>query len=132
MVYVAETDEKAVKTALAEAAQAYRGFLPETDDPAELKRFQQEHAQRYIERKEFGAADIALHLLDGEWLLAHDLVLIGSPDTVGESSKRSRAKASSTPFRRVQFRPARRGGSDALDPPLRPEGDPAAPRLQPF
>jgi alkanesulfonate monooxygenase SsuD/methylene tetrahydromethanopterin reductase-like flavin-dependent oxidoreductase (luciferase family) len=88
VVYVDETDEKAVKTALADAAQAYRGFLPETDDPAQLKKFQQEHAQRYIERKEFGAADIALHLLDGEWLLAHDLMLIGSPDTVAKKLKK--------------------------------------------
>jgi alkanesulfonate monooxygenase SsuD/methylene tetrahydromethanopterin reductase-like flavin-dependent oxidoreductase (luciferase family) len=88
VVYVDETDEKALKTALAEAGQAYRGFLPETDDPAELKRFQQEHAQRYIERREFGAADIALHLLDADWLLAHDLILIGSPDTVAKKLKK--------------------------------------------
>ncbi|HVA13986.1 MAG TPA: LLM class flavin-dependent oxidoreductase [Stellaceae bacterium] len=88
VVYVDETDEKAVKTALADAGQAYRGFLPETDDPAELKRHQQEHAQRYIERKEFGAADIALHLLDGDWLLAHDLILIGSPETVAKKLKK--------------------------------------------
>lgn len=88
VVYVDETDEKAVQTALADAGQAYRGFLPETDDPAQLKKFQQEHAQRYIERKEFGAADIALHLLDGEWLLAHDLMLIGSPDTVAKKLKK--------------------------------------------
>jgi alkanesulfonate monooxygenase SsuD/methylene tetrahydromethanopterin reductase-like flavin-dependent oxidoreductase (luciferase family) len=88
VVYVDETDEKALKVALAEAGQAYRGFLPETDDPDELKRFQQEHAQRYIERKEFGAADIALHLLDPDWLLAHDLILIGSPDTVAKKLKK--------------------------------------------
>jgi alkanesulfonate monooxygenase SsuD/methylene tetrahydromethanopterin reductase-like flavin-dependent oxidoreductase (luciferase family) len=88
VVYVDETDEKALKTALAEAGQAYRGFLPETDDPAELQRFQLEHAQRYIERKEFGAADIALHLLDHDWLLAHDLILIGSPDTVAKKLKK--------------------------------------------
>jgi alkanesulfonate monooxygenase SsuD/methylene tetrahydromethanopterin reductase-like flavin-dependent oxidoreductase (luciferase family) len=88
VVYVDETDEKALKTALAEAGQAYRGFLPETDDPAELKRHQQEHAQRYIGRGEIGAADIALHLLDADWLLAHDLILIGSPDTVAQKLKK--------------------------------------------
>jgi len=59
-----------------------------TDDPEELKRFQQEHVQRYIERKEFGAADIAAHLLDADWLHAHDLVLIGSPDTVAQKLKK--------------------------------------------
>jgi alkanesulfonate monooxygenase SsuD/methylene tetrahydromethanopterin reductase-like flavin-dependent oxidoreductase (luciferase family) len=88
VVYVDETDEKALQTALADAGQAYRGFLPETDDPVALKRFQQEHAQRYIERGEIGAADIALHLLDPDWLLAHDLILIGSPDTVAKKLKK--------------------------------------------
>jgi alkanesulfonate monooxygenase SsuD/methylene tetrahydromethanopterin reductase-like flavin-dependent oxidoreductase (luciferase family) len=88
VVYVDETDEKALKTALAEAGQAYRGFLPQTDDPAELKRFQEEHAQRYVDRKEHGAAEIALHLLDADWLLAHDLILIGSPDTVAKKLKK--------------------------------------------
>ena len=88
VVYVDETDEKARKIALAEAGQAYRGFLPETDDPAELQRFKQEHAQHFIERGEIGAADIALHLLDADWLLAHDLILIGSPDTVARKLKK--------------------------------------------
>ncbi len=53
----------------------------ETDDPVALKRFQQEHAQRYIERGEIGAADIALHLLDPDWLLCAHLILIGSRPT---------------------------------------------------
>ncbi|HEY3916902.1 MAG TPA: LLM class flavin-dependent oxidoreductase [Stellaceae bacterium] len=88
VVYVDETDQKALDKALAEAGQAYRGFLPNTEDPAELKRHQQEHAQRYIDRREFGAAEIALHLLDADWLLAHDLILIGSPDTVAKKLKK--------------------------------------------
>jgi len=92
VVYVDETDEKALKTALAEAGQAYRGFLPATDDPAELKRYQREHAQRYIDRKEFGAADIALHLLDAEWLLEHDLILLGSPETVARKLQKIAAE----------------------------------------
>ncbi len=84
VVYVDETDEKARKKALHAAGQAYRGFLPATEDAKELAAFQKGHAQSFIERREFGAADIALHLLDGEWLLEHDLVLIGSPDTVAK------------------------------------------------
>lgn len=88
VVYVDETDEKALKTALHEAGQAYRGFLPATDDPAQLKEFQKEHAQRYIDRREFGAAEIALHLLDAEWLLERDNILIGSPDTVARKLKK--------------------------------------------
>ena len=88
VVYVDETDEKAVATALADAGQAYRGFLPATDDPAELQRYQEEHAQKFIERREPGAAEVARHLLDGDWLLAHDMILIGSPDTVARKLRK--------------------------------------------
>ena len=82
VVYVDETDEKAQRTALAEAGQAYRGFLPATDSAVALRAAQREFAKRFDARGEPGAAEITLHLLDGEWLLAHDLVLIGSPATV--------------------------------------------------
>ncbi len=88
VVYVDETDEKALKTALSDAGQAYRGFLPPTDDPAQLKEYQKEHAQRFIERGENGAAEIALHLLDPDYLLERDLILIGSPDTVAAKLRR--------------------------------------------
>ena len=84
MVYVDETDEKARKKALTRRARPIAAFCPRPRIADELAAFQKEHAQSFIERRESGAADIALHLLDGEWLLEHDLVLIGSPDTVAK------------------------------------------------
>jgi alkanesulfonate monooxygenase SsuD/methylene tetrahydromethanopterin reductase-like flavin-dependent oxidoreductase (luciferase family) len=82
-VYVDETDEKAVKNGLWDASQAYRGFFAGvSDDKAELKKAQQAAGDRYAERGELGTADIMRHLLDPEYLLEKDLILVGSPDTV--------------------------------------------------
>jgi alkanesulfonate monooxygenase SsuD/methylene tetrahydromethanopterin reductase-like flavin-dependent oxidoreductase (luciferase family) len=79
--YVDETDAKAL-TRLKEAGAAYRGFLPPAETEAELKVLIEDNARRFEARGEPGAAEVARHLIDGEWLLAHDLILIGSPDTV--------------------------------------------------
>jgi alkanesulfonate monooxygenase SsuD/methylene tetrahydromethanopterin reductase-like flavin-dependent oxidoreductase (luciferase family) len=41
-----------------------------------------EHAKRFIGRGEPGASEIMQHLFDADYLLKHDLVFIGSPETV--------------------------------------------------
>ncbi len=82
VVYVDETDDKALKTALADAGRAYRGFLPAAASPAELQAHQDEHAKLFDARGEPGAAEIVRHLTDAAYLLEHDLILIGSPATV--------------------------------------------------
>jgi alkanesulfonate monooxygenase SsuD/methylene tetrahydromethanopterin reductase-like flavin-dependent oxidoreductase (luciferase family) len=84
--YVADTDELALRR-LKEAGAAYRGFLPPTQSAAELNAMIEENARRFEARGEPGAAEVARHLIDGEWLLAHDLILIGSPDTVARKLK---------------------------------------------
>jgi alkanesulfonate monooxygenase SsuD/methylene tetrahydromethanopterin reductase-like flavin-dependent oxidoreductase (luciferase family) len=80
--YVDETDEKALSVALADAGQAYKGFFSYSDDPAEIRGKQLEAAEYFKAREEPEAAEILLNLLDPEYLVEHDLVLIGSPDTV--------------------------------------------------
>ncbi len=82
VVYVDETDEKALKTALAEAGRAYRGFLPAAETKAELQALQNEHAKLFDARGEPGSAEVVRHLTDADYLLEHDLILIGSPATV--------------------------------------------------
>ena len=84
--YVDETDAKALKR-LHEAGAAYRGFLPPGKGKAELAVLLEENAKRFEARGEPGAAEVARHLVDGDWLLAHDLILIGSPDTVAKKLK---------------------------------------------
>lgn len=87
VVYVDETDEKARKTALNEAGRAYRGFLPAATSAAEMRAVQDEFAKRFDARGEPGAAEIVRHLVDAEYLLEHDLILIGSPTTVAAKLK---------------------------------------------
>jgi alkanesulfonate monooxygenase SsuD/methylene tetrahydromethanopterin reductase-like flavin-dependent oxidoreductase (luciferase family) len=87
VVYVDETDEKALAVAREEAGRAYRGFFPPTDDPEELARAQNAHAEMFEKRGEPGAAEVFRNLLDADYLLDNDLVLIGSPETVADKLK---------------------------------------------
>jgi len=84
LVYVDETDEKALKTALTDTGRAYRGFLPPDLSPAQLKAAQEEMAKLFEARGEPGAADILRNLLNPEYLLKNDLILVGSPATVAK------------------------------------------------
>jgi alkanesulfonate monooxygenase SsuD/methylene tetrahydromethanopterin reductase-like flavin-dependent oxidoreductase (luciferase family) len=87
LVYVDETDEKALDVARAQMGAAYRGFFPATESEAELRSFQREHARKFRARGEDSAAEIVEHLLDADWLLEQDLVLAGSPETVSAKLK---------------------------------------------
>jgi alkanesulfonate monooxygenase SsuD/methylene tetrahydromethanopterin reductase-like flavin-dependent oxidoreductase (luciferase family) len=81
-IYVDETDEKAIARGLRDAGRAYRGFLPETDSETQLQKFADEFARIFDARGEPGAAETVRHLVDPEWLFEHDLILVGSPETV--------------------------------------------------
>ena len=85
VVYVDESDAKALKTALQDAGRAYAGFfgpLNNPDDPAELKAEQEKRARFFEERGEKAGAEIMRNLCDPDYLQANDLIVIGSPDTV--------------------------------------------------
>ncbi len=84
VVYVDETDEKALANGLAEAGRAYRGFFPAAESAEQLKALQLEHASFFDQRGEPGAAETMRNILDPQWLLAHDRILIGSPETVAK------------------------------------------------
>ena len=43
-----------------------------------------EHAKKYIGRGEPGASEIMANLFDADYLMKHELVFIGSPDTVAK------------------------------------------------
>jgi alkanesulfonate monooxygenase SsuD/methylene tetrahydromethanopterin reductase-like flavin-dependent oxidoreductase (luciferase family) len=87
VVYVDETDEKALARGLKDAGNAYRGFFPAADSPAALQELQNEHAKMFEQRGEPGAAETMRHLLDPQWLLQNDRILIGSPETVAKKLK---------------------------------------------
>jgi alkanesulfonate monooxygenase SsuD/methylene tetrahydromethanopterin reductase-like flavin-dependent oxidoreductase (luciferase family) len=91
-VYVDETDEKAIDRALFRASRAYSGFL---DEPKPGETFEQRlaaFANMFITRGEPGAAQIFLNIFDPDYILKHDLVFIGSPQTVAEKIHRAAAE----------------------------------------
>ena len=87
VVYVDETDDMALDKALHHAGQAYRGFFPSTVNETELKEEQYRRAELFEERGEPGAAEVMRHLLDPDYLLENDLILLGSPETVARKLK---------------------------------------------
>ena len=79
-----ESDQKALDTALFGASRAYEGFLapPVSDESFEDR--VTAHAKRFNARGEDGAAKIMANLFDPDYLLEHELVFIGSAETVAE------------------------------------------------
>ena len=88
VVYVDETDEKALSIALADASRAYKGIFTDSDDPDEIRASQNRFGAFFESRGEPGAAEIVRHMLDPDYLLEKELILIGSPDTVAKKLRR--------------------------------------------
>jgi len=84
IVYVDNTDEKALDVALARAARAYEGFLPPPKPGESFEERVREHAKKYIGRGEPGASEIMANLFDADYLMKNELVFIGSAKTVAE------------------------------------------------
>ena len=82
VVYVDETDEKAIDTALFRASRAYEGFLKPGQPGETFEVRAAEHAKMFVGRGEPGASEIMQHLFDGDYLFKNDLVFIGSAETV--------------------------------------------------
>ena len=84
LVYVDESDDKALDVALKRAARAYEGFLPQPKPGETFEERVREHAKKFIGRGEPGASEIMANLFDADYLMKHELVFIGSPKTVAE------------------------------------------------
>ena len=82
IVHVDETDEKALGVGLARAARAYEGFMPPPKPGETFEQRAREHAKTFIGRGEPGASEIMANLFDADYLMKHELVFIGSPETV--------------------------------------------------
>src|SRR5262249_19561279 len=82
IVYVDESDAKAIDTALFRASRAYEGFLPPPQPGESFEERVRIYAKRFIGRGEPGASEIMVNLFDPDYLIKHDLVFIGSPQTV--------------------------------------------------
>jgi len=84
VVYVDDTDEKALDIALGRAARAYEGFLPPSKPGETFEQRVREHAKKFIGRGEPGASEIMANLFDADYLMKQELVFIGSPETVAK------------------------------------------------
>ena len=105
VVYVDETDEKAIDTALFRASRAYEGFLKPPKPGETFEERAREHAKMFVGRGEPGASEIMQHLFDGDYLYKNDLIFIGSPQTVAAKIKAAAgAGAVQRVHGRVQFR----------------------------
>ncbi len=82
IIYVDESDDRALDVALKRAARAYEGFLPRPKEGETFEERVREHAKKFIGRGEPGASEIMANLFDPDYLMKHDLVFIGSPETV--------------------------------------------------
>jgi alkanesulfonate monooxygenase SsuD/methylene tetrahydromethanopterin reductase-like flavin-dependent oxidoreductase (luciferase family) len=90
VVYVDETDEKALEVARFRASRAYEGLLPAPQSPDES--FESRVARnkaRFQGRGEPGAAEIMSNIFDPDFILERDLVFIGSPQTVADKLRRA-------------------------------------------
>jgi alkanesulfonate monooxygenase SsuD/methylene tetrahydromethanopterin reductase-like flavin-dependent oxidoreductase (luciferase family) len=82
VVYVDESDDKALAVALNRAARAYEGFLPKPEPGETFESRVGKHASKFVGRGEPGASEIMSNLFNPDYLLKQDLVFIGSPETV--------------------------------------------------
>ena len=95
VVYVDETDKKAIETAKFRASRAYEGFLAPAKPGETFEDRAKAHAQRCSGRGEGGAAVLMANLFNPDYIVEHELVFIGSPETV---TKKLRAAAEAGVF----------------------------------
>ena len=89
IVYVDESNDKALDVALKRAARAYEGFLPPPKPGESFEERVREHAKKFIGRSEPGASEIMANLFDADYIMKHELVFVGSPKTVAEKIHKS-------------------------------------------
>lgn len=89
IVYVDESDDKALDVALKRAARAYEGFLPPPKPGESFEERVREHAKKFIGRGEPGASEIMANLFDADYIMKHELVFVGSAKTVAEKIHKS-------------------------------------------
>jgi alkanesulfonate monooxygenase SsuD/methylene tetrahydromethanopterin reductase-like flavin-dependent oxidoreductase (luciferase family) len=89
LIYVDESDQKAIDVALARAARAYEGFLPPPKPGESFEERVREHAKKFIGRGEPGASEIMANVFNPDYLMKNELVYIGSPQTVAEKLRRN-------------------------------------------
>jgi alkanesulfonate monooxygenase SsuD/methylene tetrahydromethanopterin reductase-like flavin-dependent oxidoreductase (luciferase family) len=89
VVYVDETDQKALDVALARASRAYEGLLPLPEPGESFADRLVRQRKRFEARGEHGAAKIMSSIFDPDFIIQNELMFIGSPQTVAEQLHRA-------------------------------------------
>lgn len=82
VVYVDETDEKAIDTALVRASRAYEGLLPVSDPSDSFDTRLAAQIALLESRGETEAAKLTSNIFDPDYIFENDLVFVGSAQTV--------------------------------------------------
>jgi alkanesulfonate monooxygenase SsuD/methylene tetrahydromethanopterin reductase-like flavin-dependent oxidoreductase (luciferase family) len=92
VIYVDETDEKALDIGLLRASRAYEGLMPPAKPGESFEARANAHAQKFVGRGEPGASEIMSNLFDPDYLMKHNLIFVGSPETVAERLRAAAAE----------------------------------------
>ncbi len=87
VVYIDKTDGLALDKALDDAGMAYRGFFRGAKNDAELEKMKNALADLHEKRGDPDSAVVIRNILDKEYLLEHDLIFVGSAETVARKLK---------------------------------------------
>jgi alkanesulfonate monooxygenase SsuD/methylene tetrahydromethanopterin reductase-like flavin-dependent oxidoreductase (luciferase family) len=82
VVYVDETDRKALDTALFRASRAYEGLLPMRTPGESFESRLGNQIELFASRGEHEAGKLVSNIFDPDYIMGHDLVFVGSPETV--------------------------------------------------
>ena len=82
VVYVDETDEKAMKVARHRASRAYEGFLPPREEGESFDDLLKRYTAPYIERGDLQSIQTRLNLFNADYIFENDIMFVGSPKTV--------------------------------------------------
>jgi alkanesulfonate monooxygenase SsuD/methylene tetrahydromethanopterin reductase-like flavin-dependent oxidoreductase (luciferase family) len=89
IVYVDETDRKALDRALARAARGYEGLMPRAKPGEAFEERAKKHSAFFTGRGEPGASEIMANLFDPDYIMSNDIMFIGSPETVTRKLRRT-------------------------------------------
>jgi alkanesulfonate monooxygenase SsuD/methylene tetrahydromethanopterin reductase-like flavin-dependent oxidoreductase (luciferase family) len=84
VIYVDESDQKALDIALERAARSYEGLMPPAKPGETFAERAKKHSAFFKGRGEPGASEIMSNLFDPEFLMKKEIMFIGSVKTVTE------------------------------------------------
>ncbi len=89
VVYVDETDQKAIENGLFRASRAYEGLLPLAGPGETFEDRLARQKQRFIDRGEIGVSNVVTNLFNPDFIMEHELVFVGSPETVAKKLRKA-------------------------------------------